>query len=70
MEEKEKMIKKPQYTPQEINSNIAYGMTSVNNITLCEDTTTSRLEWCDNNFLVLTKKEAQAKLLELQGEKK
>ena len=33
MEEKEKMIKKPQYTPQEINSNIAYGMTSVNNIT-------------------------------------
>ena len=37
-----------------------------NNITLCEDTTTSRLEWCDNNFLVLTKKEAEAKLRELQ----
>ena len=36
-----------------------------NNITLCEDTTTSRLEWCDNNFLVLTKEEAQAKLKEL-----
>ena len=29
-----------------------------NNITLCEDTTTSKLEWCDNNFLVLTKEEA------------
>ncbi len=41
-----------------------------NNITLCEDTTTSRLEWCDNNFLVKTKKEAEAKLRELQGEKK
>lgn len=41
-----------------------------NNITLCEDTTTSRLEWCDNNFLVLTKKEAEAKLRELQGEKR
>lgn len=27
-----------------------------NNITLCEDTTTGRLEWCDNNFLVLIKK--------------
>ena len=40
-----------------------------NNITLCEDTTTSRLEWCDNNFLVLTKEEAEAKLREL-GEKK
>ena len=41
-----------------------------NNTTLCEDTTTSRLEWCDNNFLVLTKEEAQAKLKELQGENK
>lgn len=33
-----------------------------NNITLCEDTTTSKLEWCDNEFLVLTKEEAEAKL--------
>lgn len=41
-----------------------------NNTTLCEDTTTSRLEWCDNNFLVLTKEEAQAKLEELKGENK
>lgn len=38
-----------------------------NNITLCEDTTTSRLEWCDNNFLVLTKEEAKAKLKEIKG---
>ena len=37
-----------------------------NNITLCEDTTTSKLEWCDNNFLVLTKEEAEAKLKELE----
>ena len=37
-----------------------------NNITLCEDTTTSRLEWCDNNFLVLTKAEAEQKLKEMQ----
>ena len=41
-----------------------------NNITLCEDTTTSRLEWCDNNFLVLTKEEAKAKLQELRGKVK
>lgn len=39
-----------------------------NNITLCEDTATSKLEWCDNNFLVLTKEEAEAKLKEF-GEK-
>lgn len=37
-----------------------------NNITLCEDTTTSKLEWCDNEFLVLTKEEAEAKLKELK----
>jgi hypothetical protein len=37
-----------------------------NNTTLCEDTTTSHLEWCDNNFLVLTKKEAEQKLKEMQ----
>ena len=37
-----------------------------NNITLCEDTTTSKLEWCDNKFLVLTKEEAEAKLKELE----
>lgn len=39
-----------------------------NNITLCEDTTTSKLEWCDNKFLVLTKEEAEAKLKELEEE--
>ena len=38
-----------------------------NNITLCEDTTTGKLEWCDNRFLVLTKEEAEAKLKELKG---
>ena len=38
-----------------------------NNITLCEDTTTSKLEWRDNEFLVLTKEEAEAKLQELKG---
>ena len=37
-----------------------------NNITLCEDTITSKLEWCDNKFLVLTKEEAEAKLKELE----
>ena len=41
-----------------------------NNITLCEDTTTGKLEWCDNNFLVLTKEEAEAKLKEIKGEQK
>ena len=41
-----------------------------NNITLCENIETSELEWCDNNFLVRTFEEAQAKLKELQGEKK
>ena len=39
-----------------------------NNITLCEDTTTSKLEWCDNKFLVLTKEEAETKLKELEEE--
>ena len=39
-----------------------------NDITLCENIETSELEWCDNNFLVRTFEEAQAKLKEL-GEK-
>jgi hypothetical protein len=38
-----------------------------NNITLCENIETSELEWCDNNFLVRTFEEAQAKLEELKG---
>lgn len=38
-----------------------------NNTTLCEDTKTSHLEWSDNDFLVLTYEEAQAKLEESQG---
>ena len=41
-----------------------------NDITLCENIETSELEWCDNNFLVRTFEEAQAKLQELQGENK
>ena len=41
-----------------------------NNITLCENIETGELEWCDNNFLVGTFEEAQAKLEELKGEKK
>ena len=41
-----------------------------NDITLCENIETSELEWCDNKFLVGTFEEAQAKLKELQGEKK
>lgn len=40
-----------------------------NDITLCENIETGELEWCDNNFLVRTFEEAQAKLKEL-GEKK
>lgn len=39
-----------------------------NNVTLCENIETSELEWCDNNFLVRTFEEVQAKLQELQGE--
>ena len=39
-----------------------------NNITLCENIETSELEWCDNNFLVRTFEEAQAKLEKLKGE--
>ena len=41
-----------------------------NDITLCENIETNELEWCDNKFLVGTFEEAQAKLKELQGEKK
>ena len=41
-----------------------------NDITLCENIETSELEWYDNNFLVRTFEEAQAKLKELQGEKR
>ena len=41
-----------------------------NDITLCENIETSELEWCDNKFLVGTFEEAQAKLKELQGEKR
>ena len=38
------------------------------NVTLCENIETSELEFCDNNFLVRTYEEAQAKLEELRGE--
>ena len=38
-----------------------------NNVTLCENIETSELEWCDNNFLVRTFEEAQAKLEKLKG---
>lgn len=38
------------------------------NVTLCENIETSELEWCDNNYLVFTKEEAEHKLAEI-GEK-
>ena len=38
-----------------------------NNVTLCENIETGELELCDNNFLVRTFEEAQAKLEELSS---
>ena len=38
-----------------------------NDITLCENTETSELEWCDNNFLVRNFEEAQTKLQQMKG---
>lgn len=78
LEEQLKNCIKPKFNRQEHIYCIAFGEIREfvvvayldNNITLCEDTTTSKLEWCDNDFLVLTKEEAQARLEELRGENK
>lgn len=37
-----------------------------NDVTLCENFETSELEWCDNNYLVSTKEEAEQKLAEIK----
>lgn len=73
LEEQLKNCIKPKFNRQEHIYCVAFGEIREfvvvayldNNITLCEDTT-SKLEWCDNNFLVLTKEEAEAKLKELE----
>ena len=78
LEEQLKNCIKPKFNRQEHIYCVAFGEIREfvvvayldNNITLCEDTTTSKLEWCDNEFLVLTKEEAEAKLQELKGENK
>ena len=74
LEEQLKNCIKPKFNRQEHIYCVAFGEIREfvvvayldNNITLCEDTTTSKLEWCDNKFLVLTKEEAEAKLKELE----
>ena len=76
LEEQLKNCIKPKFNRQEHIYCVAFGEIREfvvvayldNNITLCEDTTTSKLEWCDNNFLVLTKEEAEAKLKELEAQ--
>ena len=68
LEEQLKNCIKPKFNRQEHIYCVAFGEIREfvvvayldNNITLCEDTTTSKLEWCDNKFLVLTKEEAEA----------
>lgn len=78
LEEQLKGCIRPKFNRQEHIYSVAFGEIREfivvayldNNITLCEDTATSKLEWCDNSFLVLTKEEAQAKLEELKGENK
>lgn len=73
LEEQLKNCIKPKFNRQEHIYCVAFGEIREfvvvayldNNITLCEDTT-GKLEWCDNNFLVLTKEEAEAKLKELE----
>lgn len=74
LEEQLKNCIKPKFNRQEHIYCVAFGEIREfvvvayldNNITLCEDTTTSKLEWCDNKFLVSTKEEAEAKLKELE----
>ena len=74
LEEQLKNCIKPKFNRQEHIYCVAFGEIREfvvvayldNNITLCEDTTTSKLEWCDNKILVLTKEEAEAKLKELE----
>lgn len=38
-----------------------------NSITLCEDILSNNFEFCDNNYLVSTKEEAEQKLAEIGG---
>lgn len=74
LEEQLKNCIKPKFNRQEHIYCVAFGEIREfvvvayldNNITLCEDTTTSKLEWCDNKFLVLTKEEAETKLKDMQ----
>ena len=74
LEEQLKNCIKPKFNRQEHIYCVAFGEIREfvvvayldNNITLCENPTTSKLEWCDNKFLVLTKEEAEAKLKELE----
>lgn len=64
---------RPKFTRQEHLCGFAFGEIREyivvayldNDVTLCENIETSELEWCDNNFLVRTFEEAQAKLKEL-----
>ena len=39
-----------------------------NTITLCEDTQSNTFEFCNNDYLVATKEEAEQKLAEIKGE--
>lgn len=71
---KEKAIV-PRFKRQEIVYCFSYGKIQLfnvvayldNQITLCENRETGKLEFVDNNYLCLTEQEAQAKLQELRG---
>lgn len=71
---KEKAIV-PRFKRQEIVYCFSYGKIQLfnvvayldNQITLCENRETGKLEFVDNNYLCLTEQEAQAKLKEIQG---
>lgn len=65
----------PRFKRQEIVYCFSYGKIQLfnvvayldNQITLCENRETGKLEFVDNNYLCLTEQEAQAKLQELRG---
>lgn len=71
---KEKAIV-PRFKRQEIVYCFSYGKIQLfnvvayldNQITLCENRETGKLEFVDNNYLCLTEQEAQTKLQELRG---
>lgn len=71
---KEKAIV-PRFKRQEIVYCFSYGKIQLfnvvayldNQITLCENRETGKLEFVDNNYLCLTEQEAQAKLKEMKG---